>query len=102
MFSGTKLGVFSELLVRLVSHSFAFHRISPPSSTVSESLRYQAVDLLHRSGHPLAHQLAADPRFSYGTDRTENNFFYCLSDNPHQDLCSRYYLYNAFRDVLFR
>ena len=59
-------------------------------------------DLAYENCNALAHQLAADPHFSYGTDRTQNNFFYCLSDNPHQDLCSRYYLYNAFRDVLFR
>ena len=51
----------------------------------------------------LAQTLAADTaHFSYGPDRETNNFFYCLSDNIHQDLTSRYYLYNAFIDGLFQ
>lgn len=51
----------------------------------------------------LAKTLAADTEhFSYGPDREKNNFFYCLSDNIHQDLTSRYYLYNAFLDGLFQ
>ena len=51
----------------------------------------------------LAKTLAADTEhFSYGPDREQNNFFYCLSDNIHQDLTSRYYLYNAFLDGLFK
>lgn len=51
----------------------------------------------------LAKTLAADTEhFSYGPDRDKNNFFYCLSDNIHQDLTSRYYLYNAFLDGLFQ
>jgi len=51
----------------------------------------------------LAKTLAADTEhFSYGSDRETNNFFYCLSDNIHQDLTSRYYLYNAFLDGLFK
>lgn len=51
----------------------------------------------------LAKTLAADPEhFSYGPDMKTNNFFYCLSDNIHQDLTSRYYLYNAFLDGLFQ
>ncbi len=40
--------------------------------------------------------------FSYGTDPEQNNFFFSLSDNPHLDNCTRYYLYNAFLDVLFK
>lgn len=51
----------------------------------------------------LAKTLAADTEhFSYGADMETNNFFYCLSDNIHQDLTSRYYLYNAFLDGLFQ
>ena len=51
----------------------------------------------------LAQTLAADTvHFSYGPDRETNNFFYCLSDNIHQDLTSRYYLFNAFLDGLFQ
>lgn len=38
----------------------------------------------------------------FGNNFQEDNFFYLASDNPHQDLCSRYYLYNAFLDGLFR
>lgn len=51
----------------------------------------------------MAKKIAADTQhFSYGPDREKNNFFYCLSDNIHQDLTSRYYLYNAFLDGLFK
>ena len=59
-------------------------------------------DLAFESCNELARKLAADPHFSYGADRTQNNIFYCLSDNVHQDLTSRYYFYNAFLDGLFR
>lgn len=38
----------------------------------------------------------------FGTDFANDNFFYLASDNPHQDLSSRYYLYNAFLDGLFQ
>ena len=61
-----------------------------------------AEDLAFENCNALAQTLAADPHFSYGTNRSENNFFYCLSDNIHQDLTSRYYLYNAFLDGLFQ
>ena len=60
-----------------------------------------AEDLAFDNSNLLAQTLAANPHFSYGTNRSENNFFYCLSDNIHQDLTSRYYLYNAFLDGLF-
>ena len=50
----------------------------------------------------LARSFAADSLFSYGLDFGANNFFYVASDNIHQDLTSRYYLYNAFLDGLFR
>ena len=51
----------------------------------------------------LAKTMIADTEhFSFGTDRESNNFYYLPSDNIHQDLTSRYYLYNAFIDVLFR
>lgn len=61
-----------------------------------------AEDLAFENCNALAQTLAADPHFSYGPSREENNFFYCLSDNIHQDLTSRYYLYNAFLDGLFQ
>ena len=59
-------------------------------------------DLAFENCNALARTLAADAHFSYGPDREKNNFFYCLSDNIHQDLTSRYYLYNAFQDGLFQ
>ncbi len=50
----------------------------------------------------LARAFAEDSLFSYGSDFSTNNFFYVASDNIHQDLTSRYYLYNAFLDGLFQ
>lgn len=58
-------------------------------------------DLAFENCNALAQQLAADAHFRYGANRETDNFFYCLSDNPHQDLTSRFYLYNAFQDGLF-
>ena len=40
--------------------------------------------------------------FSYGTDASVNNLYYCLSNEIHQTLIGRYYLYNAFCDVLWK
>ena len=55
------------------------------------------------AGYPsLVQAMVADPLFSYGNDFQENNVFYVASDHIHQDLCSRYYLYNAFLDGLFQ
>ena len=48
----------------------------------------------------LSRRLRQESAFIYGTDRG-SNFFYSLSDNEHLDNCTRYYLYNAFRDGLF-
>lgn len=59
-------------------------------------------DLAYESNLPLSQALAADTtRFHYGTGEGDN-FYFLLSDNIHQDLTTRYYLYNAFIDVLFR
>ena len=58
-------------------------------------------DLAFENCNAFAQLLASDPHFRYGANRETDNFFYCLSDNPHQDLCSRFYLYNAFLDGLF-
>ena len=60
-------------------------------------------DLAFEGCAALAREMAADEAyFSYGTDMKKDRFFYCQSDNIHQDLTSRYYLYNAFLDGLFR
>jgi len=40
--------------------------------------------------------------FSFGTDPHANNFYLTISTEVHQTLLSRYYLYNAFLDVLFK
>ncbi len=41
--------------------------------------------------------------FSYGLDTTAgNNLFLCKSSGLHQTLTGRFFLYNAFKDVLFR
>ena len=60
-------------------------------------------DLAFEGCAALAREMAADEAyFSYGPDMKKNHFFYCQSDNIHQDLTSRYYLYNAFLDGLFQ
>ncbi len=46
--------------------------------------------------------IADDAHFSYGMNPEENNLAYCLSTELHQTLIGRFYLYNAFRDVLWR
>ena len=40
--------------------------------------------------------------FSYGTKPGENNLCYCSSNELHQTLIGRFYLYNAFVDVLWK
>ncbi len=47
--------------------------------------------------------MIGDPdHFSYGRTPGENNLFYCSSNELHQTLIGRYYLYNAFCDGLLR
>lgn len=59
-------------------------------------------DLAYESNLQLAQALAADTaHFHYGIEEGDSLYF-LLSDNIHQDLTTRYYLYNAFIDVLFR
>ena len=56
-------------------------------------------DLAFEGCSALAREMRADETyFSYGTERGTNHFFYVQSDNIHQDLTSRFYLYNAFAD----
>lgn len=59
-------------------------------------------DLAYEGCVELAKTFLQKDGISFGTDFAKNNFFYLASDNPHQDLCTRYYLYNAFLDGLFR
>lgn len=56
----------------------------------------------YNGGVQLAQAMLKDERISFGSSFAENNFFYMASDNPHKDMCSRYYLYNAFCDGLFK
>ena len=46
-------------------------------------------------------RLREEEAFSYGVGE-DDNFFFSLSENKHLDNCTRYYLYNAFLDVLFK
>ena len=56
-------------------------------------------DLAFEGCRALAQELAKDEAyFSYGTDVEKDHFYYVQSDNIHQDLTSRYYLFNAFMD----
>lgn len=48
------------------------------------------------------YMLADEAHFSYGLNPGENNLCYCSSNELHQTLVGRFYLYNAFRDVLWR
>ena len=59
-------------------------------------------DLAYEGCVELAKAFLQKEGTSFGTDFAKDNFFYLASDNPHQDLCTRYYLYNAFLDGLFR
>ncbi len=56
-------------------------------------------DLAFEGCSALAREMRSDEAyFSYGTERGSNHFYYVQSDNIHQDLTSRYYLFNAFAD----
>ena len=48
----------------------------------------------------VAAMVAVPDLFSYGLDTAENNLYYSLSNELHQTLMSRFYLYNAFDVVL--
>ena len=46
--------------------------------------------------------LADEAHFSFGLEPGKNNLYYCSSNEVHQTLIGRFYLYNAFCDVLWR
>jgi len=56
----------------------------------------------YTGGVQLAQAMLNKEYISFGSNFAENNFFFLASDNPHKDMCSRYYLYNAFLDGLFQ
>ena len=59
-------------------------------------------DMMYDLVNDLVKAMLADTEdFSYGTHVGENNFYYSLSNEIHQTLMTRFYLYNAF-DVVFK
>ena len=59
-------------------------------------------DMMYDVNAALISAMVADTEnFSYGTDSSKNNLYYSLSNELHQTLMSRFYLYNAF-DVVFK
>ena len=59
-------------------------------------------DAAYEGTNALMDLLIAQDAFSYGMDTSENNLCYTLSNEIHQTMMSRFYLYNAFLDVLFK
>ena len=59
-------------------------------------------DMMYDVNAELIKAMIADSEdFSYGTDKTQNNLYFCSSTEIHQTLVSRFYLYNAF-DIVFK
>ena len=59
-------------------------------------------DMMYDVNNALMAALIADTDdFSYGTDPTQNNLYYALSNELHTTELARFYLYNAF-DVVFK
>ena len=59
------------------------------------------VHFMDMSDDDIAAYVTRDPVFSYGRDPRRNNFFFAVSDFPHNDLYCPYYFYNSLQ-VLFR
>lgn len=49
----------------------------------------------------LTNRMLEDSDFSFGIDPTSNNFYTIIGQEVHQTMMSRFYIYNAFWDVLF-
>ncbi len=59
-------------------------------------------DMMYDVNAALISAMIADTDdFSFGLNPAENNLYYSLSNEIHQILVSRFYLYNAF-DVVFK
>jgi homogentisate 1,2-dioxygenase len=59
-------------------------------------------DMMYDVNAELIKAMIADSEdFSYGTDKSVNNLYFCSSSELHQTLVSRFYFYNAF-DVVFK
>lgn len=58
-------------------------------------------DMMYEYVTGLCKEMLASGNFSYGTNPTENNLYFTLSQEVHQTLQARLYFYNAF-DVIFK
>ena len=59
-------------------------------------------DMMYDVNAALISAMVADTDdFSYGTNPAENNLYYSLSNELHQTLMSRFYLYNAMAMLKF-
>lgn len=59
-------------------------------------------DLAYEGMTALTQAMLADEFWSFGTDPEVNNFYYLQSNEIHQTLKGRFFLYNAFIDCLFK
>ncbi len=59
-------------------------------------------DLAYDSVIPFLKGAAADDFWSFGTDMHQNNLYATISNEVHQTLIGRYYLYNMFCDGLLK
>lgn len=55
-------------------------------------------DLAYKGTVSMLKDMAADNFFSFGTDMHNNNLYVTISNEVHQTLIGRYYMYNAFCD----
>lgn len=59
-------------------------------------------DLAYEGVNALVQAMLADEAFSYGTDTDANNFYLLQTNEIHQTLKGRFFLYNAFIDGVFK
>ncbi len=59
-------------------------------------------DLAYEGTVSMLRDMAADDFFSFGNDLHSNNLYATISNEVHQTLIGRYYLYNAFCDGLLK
>lgn len=61
-----------------------------------------ARDLAYKGMTEMTQVMLADDFWSFGTDPEANNFYYLQSNEIHQTLKGRFFLYNAFIDCVFK
>ena len=59
-------------------------------------------DIAYENGLALAKVMIEDDFWSFGTDPEVNNWYYMQSNEIHQTLKGRFFLYNAFIDCVFK